>query len=93
MARTPSFQPIFFAFFEGTAVVADSDLIDADFGHAGDLGSDFGLESEAIFAQLKRLNEVAAKELVACFHIREVQIGEHIGQEGEEFIAQRMPEK
>ena len=83
----------FFAFFKGASVVADSDLIDTDFGHAGDFGSDFGLESEAIFAQLEWLNEVAAKELVAGLHVGKVQVGEHIGQEGEEFIAQRMPEK
>jgi len=42
---------------------------------------------------MQGLNHLAFEELIAGFHVRQVQVGEHVGEEGEEFVAQGMPEK
>ncbi len=40
----------------------------------------------------QRLEERRANHLVACLHVREVQIREHVGQEGQESVADGVPE-
>ena len=39
------------------------------------------------------MDEVRPEEFVAGFHIREVQVGEHVGEEGQEFVSDGMPEE
>jgi hypothetical protein len=38
-------------------------------------------------------SDVAANDFVTGFHIREVQIVEHVGERSEEFVADAVPEK
>ena len=83
----------FLAFFKGSAVVGDTHFVDADFGDAGNFGRHLGFKAKALFGQMQRLHHFALEEFVAGFHIRQVQVGEHVGEEGEEFVAQGMPEK
>ena len=70
----------------GAPVVGDSDFVDAD-TLLGELGGDLRLESKAIFLDRDGLNDFPPHGLVACLHIREIQIGEHIGHEREEAVA------
>jgi hypothetical protein len=58
-------------------MVGDGDFVNARV-HAGDFGSDFRLEAEAIFLNFDGLNKLAPEGLVAGFHVREIQIGEHV---------------
>jgi hypothetical protein len=83
----------FLALFKGSAVVGDAYFVDADFGDARNFGRHLGFKAKALFGQMQRLHHFALEELVAGFHIRQVQVGEHVGEEGEEFVAQGMPEK
>jgi hypothetical protein len=81
----------FFAFFVGAAVVGNGNFVDGDL-ELGDLGGDFRLEAEAVFLDGDFFEDVALEDLVAGLHISEVQVGEHVGHEGEELVAHGVPE-
>ncbi len=81
------------AILVGTAVVGDAHLIDAHLGDARYLGRHFGLEPETVLLQLERLHHAGIEELVAGLHVGEVEVGEHVAQEGEELVAYRVPEE
>src|SRR6185503_8012788 len=81
----------FLALGVGAAVVRDADLVDAN-AELGHLGGDLGLEAEAILLDLDGLDDAAAKRLIACLHVREVQVREHVREEREEAVSQAVPE-
>ncbi len=85
------FPADFFAFGVGAAVVGDGDFVDAGAG-AGDLGDELGFDAEAVFLELYGLDEFAFENFVAGLHVREVEIGRHVRQEGEELVAEGVPE-
>src|SRR5258708_4395243 len=58
----------------------------------GDFGSDFGFEAEAVGANLNALQYFLAKNLVASLHVGEFQVGEDVGEQGEEFVGDVVPE-
>ena len=68
----------FFAFLIGAAIIADANFIDPDLGHLADAGGDFGLKAKAFFAQFDALDGLGMEQLVAGFHIREVEVGKGI---------------
>lgn len=80
-----------FAFFVGAAVVGDGNLINGDF-EFGDLGGDFGFEAEAVFLDGDFLQYLAAEHFVTGLHVGEVQVGEHVGHEGEKLVPHGVPE-
>ena len=51
-----------------------------------------GLEAEAILLDLDRLDDLAAEGLVARLHVGEVEVGEHVRQQRQEPVAERVPE-
>ena len=85
------FPADFFAFGVGAAVVGNGDFVDACAG-AGDLGDEFGLDTEAVFLEGDGLDQLAFENFVAGLHVGEVEIGCHVRQEGEELVAERVPE-
>src|SRR5262245_14255775 len=70
----------------GAAVVADPQLVDPPVA-PGHLGGDLGLEPEPVLLDDHRLDHLAPEGLVAGLHVGEVQVGEHVGQRGEEPVA------
>lgn len=85
------FPADFFAFFIGAAVVGDGNLINRDF-ELGDFGGNFRFEAEAVFLDGDLFEDITLEDFVAGFHVGKVQIGEHVGHEGKELVAHRMPE-
>jgi len=72
-------------------MVRDGDFVDAD-ATLGELGGDLRFETETIFFDRDGLKDFPTHSFVACLHIREIQISEHIGHEREEAIAHGVPE-
>src|SRR4051812_19070583 len=60
------------------AAIGDPDLVHASL-RVGDLGGDLRLEAEPILFKLDRLDELAAKRLVARLHIGQVEVRERVG--------------
>ena len=79
------------AFLVGAPVVRDRHLVDP-VAAPRDLRRDLGLEAEAVRLDGDRLDDLAAKHLVAGLHVGEVQVGEHVGGERQETVADRVPE-
>src|SRR5436190_20666530 len=77
--------------FIGPAMVGDADLVDSR-AAPGQLGGDFRLEAEPVFLDLDRLDELAAECLIAGFHVREIQVGEHVGKKRQESVPDAVPE-
>ena len=77
----------FLAFLIGATIVGDAHLINAYAFETGDFGGYFRLKTEAFLLEIDALNYVGTEKLVAGFHVGEVQVGEHVGQEGEEAVA------
>ena len=59
----------------------------------GALHDDFGFEAETVGADGDALQQVGAKNLVAGFHVREVEVAEHVGDQGEALVDHGMPER
>src|SRR5579862_5090856 len=74
-----------------SSAVADADLIDGA-AELGNFRGEFGFDAEAILLDADALEHVGAEHFVARLHIGEVEIREHIDQQREKFIADRMPE-
>ena len=51
----------------------------------------FRLEPETVRFQLDSLEHIPAKHLIACLHVRQIQIGDHVGKKSEKFIADIVP--
>ena len=81
----------FFSFLVGAARVGDRNFVDAPTVF-GDFGCDFGFEAEAVGANLDALQYFLAKNFVAGFHVREFQVGGDVGEQGEEFVGDVVPE-
>src|ERR1041385_6200566 len=66
----------FLTLLVGARIIRDRDFIDAMAG-PGEFRGDLGLETETILleARCNALNDVAAKNLVAGFHVGQMQIG------------------
>ena len=89
---THSVLPInFFAFGVGAAVVGDGDFVDAD-AATGDFGGDLRFEAEAVFLDGDALEDLASEGFIAGLHVREVEVGEHVGEKSKEAVADGMPE-
>ena len=89
----PVFPGYFFSFLLGAAIIRNAHFINAYAFDTGKFGSDLGLKTETVFRQRNRLDELPTHHLVTGFHIRQVEVGKHVGEFGQEFIADTMPVK
>lgn len=55
-------------------------------------GSNFRFETEAVFADSDFIENGFSEYLVTGLHIREINIGEHIGDKRQKSVSHRMPE-
>src|SRR5215831_4028125 len=74
----------------GAPIVTDTDLVNAASKFCN-LRCYFGFEAEAILFNRDFLDDIAAKNLVARFHVREVEISKHIGERCQEKVAHFVP--
>jgi hypothetical protein len=58
----------------------------------GDLCNYFRLETERVLLDRNRLNDVPAKDFVTCLDISEIQVGKHIGEQGQYLVTDHVPE-
>ena len=58
-----------------------------------DFSGHFRFNAETVTLNVETVHNLAAKYLVASFHIAEIEIGTHVTQLGQQPIADRMPEK
>jgi hypothetical protein len=74
-------------------VIRYADFIYPNIRDAAYLDGYFRLKSKAFLLQVERLNNVTTEKLVARFHVRHVEIAEHVTQPCEHFITYGMPEE
>ena len=79
------------ALLVGPPVIGNAHLVNTQ-AHFRYLCDDFRLESEPVFFYLDALNDLSLEHLVTGFHVRQVQIREHVGEESQELVSQIMPE-
>ena len=58
----------------------------------GDLGGDLRFEPETVFLDPNLRQHLAPEDLVAGFHVGEVEVGEDVGRESEHAVADHVPE-
>ena len=68
-----------FTFVVCPPVIRDANFINPDPGHPGDLGSHLRLKSEPLLMQVYSFYDLSPEEFITGFHIREIQVGKHIG--------------
>src|SRR5262249_20803740 len=91
--RTNAILPGYLLSFRiSPSVIRDSYFVHSA-AFAGKLGDNFRFYSKTIFFYLNRFNNRRAERFVARFHICEIDVGEHIGEQGQKFIAYHVPEK
>src|SRR5438270_4426912 len=80
----------FFPFFVGSTVVRDANFKDlaSAFGH---LRYKLGLHSKPIFFDAKRLDDFTPEYFVTRFHVRKIQVREHVRQESEKPVSDHVP--
>ncbi|MPM73311.1 hypothetical protein SDC9_120291 [bioreactor metagenome] len=92
--RTESVFPAdFLSFAVRSWIVLNCTFINAVFPFR-DIGGDLRFEAETVFFQSRGdfLNHFPAEQLVAGFHVRDVEVGEHIGAGREGLVHPRVPE-
>ena len=72
------------------ARVTDPHLVDPA-AHPRHLGGHLRLEAEPVLLDSDLPDDLAAKGLVACLHVGQVDVGEHVRQGGEELVPHRVP--
>ncbi len=85
------FETDFLSFFISASGVGDSRFVNSNVWHAGNLGRYFWFDAEPVFAKNDLIKHVFSKHFVPCFHIGQVQVGEHVGEKGEKTIGHSMP--
>ena len=90
--KHPVFPGDFFPFFIGPAAVGNGHFIDPG-SQFGDFGRELGFKAEAVRFQLNLIEKLTSEHLVTDFHVRQIQIVQHIGKQRQKFVAQIVPEK
>src|SRR5213079_1724387 len=77
--------------------VSPSAVRDSHFVHsaafAGKLGDNFWLDAKTILFYLNRLNKWSAKGFVASFHVCQINVGEHVGEQCQKLVADHVPKE
>ena len=76
----------------GAPVVTDREFVDSSL-RLCQAGSHLGFETETVGRQRQSLQEIRMDNLIAGLHIREVEVREHVAQQGEETIAHHVPKE
>ena len=79
-----------FSFFVSSTVIGDSDFEEPTTGLSY-LGRNFRFKAEPIFFDRDAGQDFAAKRFVACLHVGQVHVGQHVGQQGKKAIADHVP--
>ena len=91
--RANAIFPIdFFSFGVGSSGITDGHFKNAAAAF-GELDGEFRLDVEGGAVQRNAFQQVRAHHLVAGFHVCQVEVADHVAQEGEEFIAQLVAEE
>ena len=89
--NNPVAPSYFLALFIGSSVVGDTHLVDTA-TESGNLCCNLRFKAKAVLLYLYVLDDFSPEDLVASLHVREVEVGEHIGEQGQEAIANPVPE-
>src|SRR5882724_2622826 len=76
----------------GPPRVGDADLPDAS-ARLGEPRRDLRLEAESVARQYEPLHYRRTHGLVARLHVGQVEVGEHVGDECQQAVADRVPEE
>ena len=79
-----------FTFFVGASGVADAHFENTQ-APLGDFHGDLRFEAEAVFFKRDGLDHVSPEDLVAGFHVGEIQIGERVREQCKQLVADGMP--
>src|SRR6266446_3663640 len=60
---------------------------------ARQLGGQFGLDAKTVGGQRQALDALAAEDLVTGFHVREIEVAEHVREQRKESVGHEMPEQ
>ena len=71
--------------------IADANFVNPQMA-LGDLHGDLRLETKAVFLDRDGLNHFAAESFVTRLHVAEVDVGQAIGEQGEQPISHKVPE-
>ncbi len=75
----------FFPLFLSASGVRDTYLKDPAL-KTGDLRDDLGLEAETILLDVDFVEDIACQNFVTAFHVRQIEIGEHVGHQRQNFV-------
>ena len=85
------FPPNFLSLFIAAAMIGNANFVEPQIA-LGQFACYLRLEAEAILLDLNAFQNITAKHLIARFHISEIQVGEHVRDEGEKPVANAVPE-
>ena len=81
-----------FALCIGTTKVRNGNFIDVP-SRLCYFGRHLGFKSKPIFLQVNGSQDLSLERLVASPYIRQIEIGQHVRDESEKFISDRVPEE
>jgi len=87
-AVTPSYL---FSLFVRSAVIRNADLENSGAGFCY-LRGNLGFKPKPVLFNGNAVQEFAAKHFVTCFHVSEIQVCKHVGQQREKPVSHHMPE-
>ena len=73
------------------AVVGDTYFANPDPPHPADFCDNFRFDPEPILLNINLLNDVTAKDFVACLYVAEVEVSRDIGESGQNAVADEVP--
>src|SRR6516162_690935 len=82
----------FFAFGIRPAAVRNSYLIYPAI-LAGELRDHLRLNTKTIFFDLNRFDKSSPERFIAGFHVRQIEVGKHVGKQGQKPVSGHVPEK
>ena len=75
----------------GASTIRNANFVDPA-THPGHLGSDLRFHTKSVLFDVEILNHVSLKNFVTRFHITEIQVRTHVGEQSQKTIPQRVPE-
>ena len=74
----PIFSPNLLSVFVSSSVIRNANLINSDVRKTADFGCYLWLETKTVLLQFEALYHLGIEQLVARFHIGQIQVGEHV---------------
>src|SRR5439155_10825382 len=60
---------------------------------AGEFGNNFRLNAKPIFFYLNRFDKWGLEGFVPCFHVGQIDIGQHVGEQRQKFVSHHVPKE